>query len=361
MVDVWFALVSSLLVAYVVLDGFDLGAGGLHRWVARTDAERREVISAIGPFWDGNEVFLLAAGGTMFVAFSKVIAAALSGLYLGVMIILWVMLLRGIAIEFRSLLRDSMWRSFWDTIFQSASAALALLLGVALGNLLRGFPLQTDGYFAMELLSFQSPRLGLGVVDLYTLSTGVFSLLVLLMHGARFLVLRTDGAVRARAAHFAEGATTAVAVAWTSVTLTTWFFARPALTSFFERPSAWVLAVMALITLTTSWRHGRKGNARAAFVASCAFVTSLVGIAVASTHPFLLRSTTPEIPSITARAAANDAASLAAGLRWWGFAAVLVVLYFVNLFRLHSGMTTYGEGAEHDAEEPDGAGSPGSR
>src|SRR5512134_243998 len=121
MVELWFGLAALCMTAYVVLDGFDLGAGALHHLVARTDAERRQVLAAVGPFWDGNEVWLLATGGVLFVAFPRVLAAGLSGFYFAIFLVLWTLILRGIAIEFRSHLEDPLWRSFWDAAFALAS------------------------------------------------------------------------------------------------------------------------------------------------------------------------------------------------------------------------------------------------
>src|SRR5437867_161824 len=114
MVELWFAIVAVMLTLYVVLDGFDLGAGALHLLVARTNEERRQVLGAIGPYWDGNEVWLLATGGALFVAFPRVLAAGLSGFYLAIFLVLWCLILRGIAIEFRSHVADPLWRNFWD-------------------------------------------------------------------------------------------------------------------------------------------------------------------------------------------------------------------------------------------------------
>ena len=137
---VWFAIVSAMLAVYAVLDGFDFGVGILHRLVARTDEERRTVLAAIGPIWDGNEVWLIAAGGVLFVAFPRVYATAFSGFYLALMIVLWLLILRGVAIEFRSHQDNPLWREFWDTIFSVASALLAVVFGATLGNLVRGVP-----------------------------------------------------------------------------------------------------------------------------------------------------------------------------------------------------------------------------
>ena len=352
MADVWFVIVCVLLVGYVVLDGFDFGAGVLHRIVARTDAQRREVIAAIGPFWDGNEVFLLAAGGALFLAFSRVLAVGLSGLYLAVMLVLWGILLRGIGLELRSHLRDSMWRSFWDVVFQLASGLLALLLGVALGCVLRGFPLGEDGYFGLELFSFESPTRGLGVIDAYTLFTGLFALLLITQHGGRFLAMRTTGEVAARAKDIAQRLTIPVVLAWVLVTALTYVFAGPAATTFAERPWAWPLAPIAGGALYLGWYFGRRDAAGRAFLASCATIVALLGIAATSMYPVLLRSTT-DAPALDVNNAASPDTTLGLGLRWWFFAFALVVGYFVNLARIHRGPATpYGEGGDHDAEEP---------
>jgi cytochrome d ubiquinol oxidase subunit II len=352
MADVWFVIVCVLLVGYVVLDGFDFGAGVLHRIVARTDAQRREVIAAIGPFWDGNEVFLLAAGGALFLAFSRVLAVGLSGLYLAVMLVLWGILLRGIGLELRSHLRDSMWRSFWDVVFQLASGLLALLLGVALGCVLRGFPIGADGYFGLELFSFESPTRGLGVIDAYTLFTGLFALLLITQHGGRFLAMRTTGEVAARAKDIAQRLTIPVVLAWVLVTALTYVFAGPAATTFAERPWAWPLAPIAGGALYLGWYFGRGDAAGRAFLASCATIVALLGIAATSMYPVLLRSTT-DAPALDVNNAASPDTTLGLGLRWWFFAFALVVGYFVNLARIHRGPATpYGEGGDHDAEEP---------
>ena len=145
MVELWYAIAAAFLAAYAVLDGFDLGAGALHLLVARTDSDRRSVLGAIGPFWDGNEVFLLASGGVLFVAFPTALAVGLSGFYLAIFLVLWTLLLRGIAIEFRSHVNDPLWRAGWDVVFSVASATLSILFGAALANLIRGIVLRCLG------------------------------------------------------------------------------------------------------------------------------------------------------------------------------------------------------------------------
>src|SRR5229473_6117647 len=141
---VWFAIVSGMLAVYTVLDGVDFGVGIVHRFVARTDAERRTVLAAIGPVWDGNEVWLIAAGGVLFMAFPRTYATAFSGFYLALMIVLWLLILRGVSIEFRSHQENPLWREFWDSVFSLASALLAAVFGTTLGNLVRGVPLDAN-------------------------------------------------------------------------------------------------------------------------------------------------------------------------------------------------------------------------
>ena len=140
METVWFCLVAIMIAAYVVLDGFDLGAGAIHFLVAKTDAERHLVVRSIGPVWDGNEVWLLAAGGTLYFAFPALYASGFSGFYLPLMIVLWLLILRGVSIEFRGQVDSPIWVKFWDVVFASASLMLAVFFGAALGNVVRGVP-----------------------------------------------------------------------------------------------------------------------------------------------------------------------------------------------------------------------------
>ncbi len=147
----WFCLVAGMIATYVVLDGFDLGAGIVHLLIARTDGERRQVIGAIGPVWDGNEVWLLAAGGTLYFAFPALYASSFSGFYLPLMMVLWLLILRGLSIELRSHVSAHLWTSFWDVALGVASLLLAVFFGAALGNVVRGVPMNADGYFFLPL------------------------------------------------------------------------------------------------------------------------------------------------------------------------------------------------------------------
>ena len=189
---------SVLLTGYVVLDGFDFGAGALHLFVARTDAERRQVLAAIGPFWDGNEVWLLAAGGALFVGFPRILASGISGFYFAIFLVLWCLILRGISIELRSHVKDTVWRKTWDMGFGVASVLLPVFFGAALGNLIRGVPLNKEGWFELALFTDFTATPPVGILDWYTVLVGVFALAALVAHGGTYLSWKTDGAVQER-------------------------------------------------------------------------------------------------------------------------------------------------------------------
>src|SRR4051794_7681372 len=218
---VWFAIVSGMLAVYAVLDGFDFGVGIVHRLVARTDEERRTVMAAIGPVWDGNEVWLIAAGGVLFMAFPRVYATAFSGFYLALMVVLWLLILRGVAIEFRSHQDNLLWREFWDTVFSAASALLAVAFGTTLGNLVRGVPLRRDGLPGMPLFTDFRPGREPGLLDWYTGLVGLFTLATLAGHGVLYLAWRTEGPVRQRSLGLARGVWKSTLVLWGVATVAT--------------------------------------------------------------------------------------------------------------------------------------------
>ena len=174
MPTLWFILVAFMLTTYVLLDGFDLGAGIIHLLVARTDTERRLNLRAIGPVWDGNEVWLIAAGGTLFFTFPLLYASSFSGFYLPLIIVLWLFIGRGVAIELRSRLNNRVWASFWDGMFSFSSALLAFFFGVALGNVIRGVSLNAQGYFFAALWTDFNPfSANPGILDWYTILIGL--------------------------------------------------------------------------------------------------------------------------------------------------------------------------------------------
>ena len=185
--DLWFLLFILIVAGYLILDGFDMGVGILHLPFARTDMERRTFLNSIGPVWDGNEVWLVLAGGVLFAVFPLVYASLFSGFYLAFMLVLLVMILRTVALEFRSKEHSPRWRSTWDTVFGLASAGLALLLGVAFGNVLSGVPLDADGNIQVSLIDLLTP---------FALLVGVTTVAMFAAHGAIYLVMKTEVSFR---------------------------------------------------------------------------------------------------------------------------------------------------------------------
>lgn len=192
---VWFWIVAVMIAAYVVLDGFDLGVGILSPFLGRVEDDRRTLIRSIGPVWDGNEVWLLAGGGTLYFAFPLLYASSFSGFYLPLMIVLWLLIMRGASIELRMHIDHSVWRSFFDGLFFVSSALLAIFFGAALANVIRGVPLGADSYFFLPLWTNWRVGPNPGILDWYTVIGGVVALVALATHGALWLVLKAPGAL----------------------------------------------------------------------------------------------------------------------------------------------------------------------
>src|ERR1700675_850628 len=193
-----------MFATFAVLDGFDMGVGIVHLFIARNDSERCTLLESIGPVWDGNEVWLVAGGGTLYFAFPALYASGFSGFYLPLMIVLWLLILRGISIEFRNHIISRVWDPLWDFLFSVSSLLLAIFFGAALANVVRGVPLDATGYFFEPL--WTDFRLGdqTGILDWYTILVAVLALFVLVMHGALWVQMKTTGAVNQRSSTIAS-------------------------------------------------------------------------------------------------------------------------------------------------------------
>jgi cytochrome d ubiquinol oxidase subunit II len=314
----------------------------LHRFVARTDGERRTVLAAIGPVWDGNEVWLIAAGGMLFLAFPRVYAAAFSGFYLALMIVLWLLILRGIAIESRSQQENPLWREFWDTTFGLASALLAVVLGTAPGNVVRGVPLDATGGFAIPLFTDFQPAARPGIFDWYTTLVGVFTLCVLGGHGALYLVWKTAGPVQARSRAWALKAWLAVLPLFALVTLATIWIQPTVCTSIFTRPWSLGFALLMVAGLLGVFLFLKREQELAAFLSSSAFLLGLMGATMVGIYPFWLRSTLDPAHSLTAENAASEDYALGVAIVWWVIGIILAGAYFVYVYRSFRGKVDSG-------------------
>jgi cytochrome bd ubiquinol oxidase subunit II len=330
MESVWYFLLAGMFVVYVVLDGFDFGAGILHLFVARTDEERRTVLGAIGPVWDGNEVWLLAGGGTLVYAFPRAYAVAFSGFYLALMIVLWLLVLRGISIEFRSKVESPLWRSFWDAVLAIASIVMTVVLGVALGNLVRGLPIGESGWFEVDL--FQSSPKHPGTIDAYTALVGVFALVAIAGHGAVYLNWKTAGAVQARARRAAPVLWVVALAVFAGVTVATYFVRPEYFLRVGARPLSIACAALSIASVVAVLVLLRRGRDLPAFLASSAFFALALLAIAGALHPTILASSIDPSFTLTAHNAAASPRALTLGLLWWIPALVLAIGYFTYLF-----------------------------
>ena len=327
--ELWFIVLAFMLAGYAVLDGFDLGVGALHLFIGRNAIERGHAIDSIGPVWNGNEVWLLAAGGSMVVAFPQVYASSFSGFYLALMLVLWLLLLRGISIEFRHQVDSALWHEVWDVVFCVSSALLAVLFGVAVANVLRGVPLDAGGEFQGSFALMLNPFAVLG---------GLLSLATLSLHGATWLALKTDGQIQPRARRFI-GWTWWVVLGLLAAMVAASFVVRPGFTANFTRwPVLLVFPLVGIggaVHLRRAWaRHDNRG----AFIGSATLIAGVLASAAAGLFPKLLPALAGSAhPGLDIYNASSPAGSMRIALGIYLFGMALVMLYLVNIYRIWKG------------------------
>jgi cytochrome d ubiquinol oxidase subunit II len=333
----WFCLVAAMIAMYVVLDGFDLGAGIVHLFVARTDAERRMVLASIGPVWDGNEVWLLAAGGTLYFAFPALYASSFSGFYLPLMIVLWLLILRGAAIEFRNHIQSLVWQPLWDAVFAGSSALLAVFFGAALGNVVRGVPLDASGEFFLPLWTDFTAGRETGILDWYTLLIAVAALLTLAVHGALWVALKTEGELERRV-HYVTRRVWCLLAAWVVLITVSSFRIQPHLReSFRVRPWGYAFPLLALVGLIGIPLLTGQRNRLAAFLSSCLFILGMLTSAAFGLYPYVLPSNADQAFSLTVHNTAATPYGLGVGLMWFIPGMLLTAGYFTYTYRNFSG------------------------
>ena len=343
---IWFWLVAVMIVGYVVLDGFDLGVGILHLFLVKTEEDRRTTLASIGPVWDGNEVWLLAGGGTLYFAFPLLYASAFSGFYLPLMIVLWLLVLRGISLELRNHIDVGVWRALLDGVFGLASALLAVFYGAALANVLRGVPLQADGYFFLPLWTNWRPGVHPGILDWYTVIGGVVALVALTLHGALWIALKTSGELAERARRMVTPLCLLV-LALTLVSLAGTIAVRPAsLDNYFNYPLTFIVPVGVIASLISIRVFNGRLQPLRAFLASCLYLFFMLAGACWGVYPTLLPATTGADRDITLVKAISGPHTLAVGLVWWGFGMTLAVGYVVFVYAKFRGKVDLAE-ADH--------------
>lgn len=269
-----FVVIAAMLGIYILLDGFDLGVAAVTPVIARTTKEREASMRAIGPFWNGNEVWLIAAGGALFALFPKAYASAFSGFYLPFIVVLWLLMFRGIAMELRGHFNSDVWRDFWDFCFSASSALLAIVFGVALGNLVRGVPIDANGYFHGTFGFLLNP---------FALLAGLLALSTLCLHGATFITMRVDGPPADRARRRIAWLVPISLILCVAMTVFT-------ITAIGTRGPLWwaIFPIGELAGLAIAWFATTRSHARAAFAGSSLLLASLVAAAAAAMYPYLL-------------------------------------------------------------------------
>jgi cytochrome d ubiquinol oxidase subunit II len=328
MTTAFFILLSLMIAMYVVLDGFDLGAGALQRRIARTDEERSQVVEAVGPVWSGNEVWLIASGGVLFLAFPAAYAAAFSGMYFGMILVLWLLLGRGLGLELRHQIDHPLWHTACDTVFWLASAALAFVFGVALGNVVRGVPLGPRHFFHMSLFD---------ILNWYALLVGLFGLVALAHHGAVFLAFRARGELAVRARRWQGRLFWPTVVLLLALIGPTYAVREQMFTNLVDNPWRLVLPAAGIAALATVLAFRRRGQWLRAFVASSAFLVALLGSVAAGMYPYILPAREGDPHGLTINNASPGQHALSTAIVWWTIGIALAIVYFTLAYRTFFG------------------------
>jgi cytochrome d ubiquinol oxidase subunit II len=329
--DLWFALFILIVAGYLILDGFDMGVGILHLPLARTDRERRLMLNSIGPIWDGNEVWLVLAGGGLFACFPLVYASLFSGFYLAFMLVLVTLILRAVAIEFRSKEPGSRWRSGWDIAFAASSLGLAFLLGVAFGNIVRGVPIDAAGNISVGLIELLSP---------FALLVGATTVAMFALHGALYLRMKLQGELLARLDGWVPRLAIAFAVLNTLVVGALLVEGSPITERYTQDIWPLIFPAGALVALIVAWRLLRAGRDFEAFVASGAMIGLLLISAAIGMYPNLLISSTDTAYNLTVSNAAAADYTLTVALVVAVIGMPFVLLYTAGVYYIFRGRTT---------------------
>jgi cytochrome bd ubiquinol oxidase subunit II len=337
MIETWYGVVSFMLITYIVLDGRNFGAGMLHWLVAKTPDERRQVIAAIGPLWSWHEVWLVGFGGTLLAVFPRLIASAFAGYYLALFLILWCLLLRGIALEVGGHINDRLWQGFWDFVFVVSSFLLAILFGVAAGNLARGVPLDANHNFSMAFFTDFSVHGDVGLLDWYTISVAIFAVVMLAAHGATYLMLKTEGPVHDRSVSYAQWLWAAVGPLIIIISLETWIIHPELPWHGVQNVSSWLGIVVVLVSAWAIISGLRSRKEMRAFIGSNFLIVGLLATGATAIFPVMLYSTLSPENSLTAYSTASSVSGLSIAALWWPVAFILAATYFIFISRHYRG------------------------
>lgn len=349
---IWYAILLFMLVVYIVLDGYDFGAGIIHLFLTDNENEKKQVMRAIGPFWDGNEVWLIASGGVLFAAFPTLYAAAFSGFYLPLMLILWFFIFRALGIEFTFLINHNLWIKPWQKAFGISSFLLALFFGVAFGNIIRGVNLggiengiaqYKNNYSFFTPLwdaSFSPFAENPGVLDWFTITIGLVAVLTLTIHGAFWIILKTEGS-------FVQKLKSKILPLWfvLMILIIISLVAFMAMKSFhkeifIQHPVIYIFPVIACFSLISMLFAVKSNTDWLGFASSSLFIVSGIASAVVSLFPVVLSSTNNQVKSLTIYNTSGGLYSLNVGLIWWIIGFILILIYSTFVHRIYKGKLT---------------------
>ncbi len=318
----WFLVVGGLFSGYAILDGFDLGAGALHLFLNK-EKSRRVALNAIGPVWDGNEVWLVIGGGALFAGFPIVYASMFSAMYIPFMLFLFALIFRAISIEFRSKEPMKWWRQMWDVSYSVSSILLAVLLGVVLGNVLQGVALGENFEFQGHWLVFLNP---------YAIMVGVTTLALFTMHGAIYLTMKTEGRLFAKVTLLLRRAIIFFVISFTLVTLYTLIYIPHLSDNFQQSPALFIVPLLAFLSIANVPRLVSRRKFQQAFIFSSITVAMLLVLVAVELYPTLIISTIDEQYSLTVYNAAASEKSLSIMLTMAAIGAPLVLSYTAFVF-----------------------------
>lgn len=344
----WYIVLMLMLTVYVILDGYDFGAGIIHLFFAKTEKDKKAITNAIGPFWDANEVWLIASGGVLFFAFPTLYAASFSGFYLPLIMILWLLIFRAIGLELRGQIHNKIWETIWDKAFGIASLLLALFFGIALGNIVRGVNLGvvTNGvsahephYFFLPLwnASFSPHAEHLGIIDWFTLLLGIIGVVALAIHGANWIIYKTNSNlnIKLRSVVFKLNF---VLLFLVIISLLVWHFIEPKpFHNFIKYPWLWVFPIITFTGLFGLFKVKTFKKDGFGFVSSSLFLFGGLASTVVSIFPKLLPSTNTTNPDLTIYNMAANQYGLSVGLNWFIVAFILVIIYFIIQYKVFKG------------------------
>lgn len=343
----WYIALLFMLTVYLVLEGYDFGAGIVHLFFAKSEEDKKMITKSIGPFWDANEVWLIASGGVLFFAFPTLYASSFSGFYLPLIMILWLLIFRAIGLELHGFVNNHLWKSIWNTSFGVASLLLALFFGIALGNIVRGVNLgmvengvstQEAHYFFLPLWNptFSPQANHLGVIDWFTVFLGVIAVIALTIHGANWVIFKTSTSLNQKLKKVVFALNFAL-LAFVIVSLLIWHFIQEnPYENFNNHPWLWIFPLISFVGIfglfkVKSYKDG-KGFLFSTLFLVGGFVASAISI-----FPKMLPSTNDVNPSLTLYNASAHEYGLSVGVYWFVIAFALVSLYFIVQHKVFKG------------------------